>query len=39
MVDRLDLAVLRALRYAGSLRSTSVQAIHFMLDDQVAEQL
>jgi amino acid transporter len=39
LVDRLDLAVLRALRYAGSLRPTSVQAVHFMLDDQVAEQL
>jgi amino acid transporter len=39
LVDRLDLAVLRALRYAGSLRPTSVHAVHFMLDDQVAEQL
>jgi hypothetical protein len=39
LVDRLDLAVLRALRYAGSLRPTSVQAVHFMLDDVVAEQL
>src|SRR5664279_2020945 len=39
LVDRLDLAILRALRYAGSLRPTSVQAVHFMLDDQVAKQL
>ncbi len=39
LVDRLDLAVLRALRYAGSLRPTAVQAVHFMLDDRVAEQL
>ncbi len=39
LVDRLDLAVLRALRYAGSLRPTSVQAVHFMLDDQVADTL
>jgi amino acid transporter len=39
LVDRLDLAVLRALRYAGSLRPTAVQAVHFMLDDQVAGQL
>ncbi len=39
LIDRLDLAVLRALRYAGSLRPTSVQAVHFMLDDQVAAQL
>jgi amino acid transporter len=39
LVDRLDLAVLRAVRYAGSLRPTSVQAVHFMLDNHVAEQL
>ena len=39
LVDRLDLAVLRALRYAGSLRPTTVQAVHFMLDDQVAATL
>jgi hypothetical protein len=39
LIDRLDLAVLRALRYAGSLRPTSVQAVHVMLDDQVAAQL
>jgi amino acid transporter len=39
LVDRLDLAVLRALRYAGSIRPTAVQAVHFMLDNEVAEQL
>ena len=39
LVDRLDLAVLRALRYAGSIRPTSVQAVHFMLDDLAANQL
>jgi hypothetical protein len=39
LIDRLDLAVLRALRYAGSLRPTSVQAVHVMLDDQVATRL
>ena len=39
LVDHLDLAVLRALRYAGSIRPTSVQAVHIMLDDQVANQL
>jgi amino acid transporter len=38
-VDRLDLAVLRALRYAGSLRPTDVRAVHVMLDDEVAKQL
>jgi hypothetical protein len=39
LVDRLDLAVLRALRYAGSLRPTSIAAVHFMIDDVVADQL
>jgi amino acid transporter len=39
LIDRLDLAVLRALRYAGSLRPTAVQAVHLVLDDQVATQL
>jgi amino acid transporter len=39
MVDRLDLAVLRALRYAGSLRPTQVQAVHIMLDSEVAAKL
>jgi amino acid transporter len=39
LVDRLDLAVLRALRYAGSIRPTEVRAVHVMLDDKVAEQL
>ncbi|MDT4938369.1 MAG: hypothetical protein QOG80_2040 [Pseudonocardiales bacterium] len=39
LVDRLDLAVLRALRYAGSLRPTSIMAVHFMLDDLIADQL
>ncbi len=28
MVDRLDLAVVRALRYAGSLRPTELRAVH-----------
>jgi Amino acid permease len=39
LVDRLDLAVLRALRYAGSLRPTEVRAVHLMLDPDVARQL
>ena len=38
-VDRLDLAVLRALRYAGSLRPTDIRAVHLMLDSEVAAQL
>jgi hypothetical protein len=39
MVDRLDLAVLRGLRYAGSLRPTEVRAVHVVLDEAVATQL
>lgn len=38
-VDRLDLAVLRALRYAGSLRPTEIRAVHVMLDSEVASRL
>lgn len=38
-VDRLDLAVLRALRYAGSIRAHDVRAVHLMLDNEVADQL
>jgi amino acid transporter/DNA/RNA endonuclease YhcR with UshA esterase domain len=39
MVDRLDLAVIRALRYAGSLRPTDVRAVHMVLDTQAADAL
>ncbi len=39
MVDRLDLAVVRALRYAGSLRPTDLRAVHISLDAQRADQL
>ncbi len=39
MVDELDLAVLRALRYAGSLRPTDLRAVHMMLDDRAAAAL
>jgi amino acid transporter len=38
-VDRLDLAVLRSLRYAGSLRPTEVRAIHITLDSAEAREL
>ncbi len=38
-VDRLDLAVLRALRYAGSLRPTDLVAVHFSLDNVESNQL
>ncbi|MBV9593845.1 MAG: amino acid permease [Actinobacteria bacterium] len=38
-IDRVDLAVLRALRYAGSLRPTDVRAVHLMIDSLVADEL
>jgi amino acid transporter len=39
LVDRLDLAVIRAIRYAGSLRPTDIRAVHLMIDSEVAEEL
>jgi amino acid transporter len=39
LIDRLDLAVLRALRYAGSLRPTEIRAVHIMLDSEQADEL
>jgi amino acid transporter len=39
LVDRLDLAVVRALRYAGSLRPTAITAVHFVLDSEAAARL
>lgn len=39
LVDRLDLAVLRALRYAGSLRPTDVRVVHVALDPDVMDLL
>jgi amino acid transporter len=39
LVDRLDLAVLRALRYAGSIRPTDVRAVHLLIDSEVAARL
>ncbi|HEY2042001.1 MAG TPA: amino acid permease [Jatrophihabitans sp.] len=39
LVDRLDLAVVRALRYAGSLRPTDLRAVHIMVDSDVADEL
>jgi hypothetical protein len=38
-VDRLDLAVIRAIRYAGSLRPTDVRAVHLTIDSEVAHEL
>ena len=39
LVDRLDLAVLRGLRYAGTLRPTELRAVHVNLDSEVAATL
>ncbi|HJQ00013.1 MAG TPA: amino acid permease [Jatrophihabitans sp.] len=39
LVDRLDLAVLRALRYAGSIRPTDLRVVHVVVDDAAAAHL
>jgi amino acid transporter len=39
MVDRIDLSVLRALRYASTLRPSDLRAVHVALDEQLAERL
>src|SRR3954470_21398482 len=39
LVDRLDLAVLRALRYAGSIRPTDLRVVHVVLDTAVADRV
>jgi amino acid transporter len=39
LVDRLDLAVIRAMRYAGSLRPTDIRAVHLTLDSEEAQEL
>jgi amino acid transporter len=39
LVDRLDLAVVRALRYAGSLRPTDIRALHIVIDSEAAQDL
>jgi hypothetical protein len=38
-VDSMDLATLAALRYARSLRPTSLRAVHFVIDNVRAEKL
>ena len=38
-VDSMDLATLAALRYARSLRPTSLRAVHFVIDSAKAEGL
>jgi amino acid transporter len=39
LIDRLDLAVLRALRYAGSIRPTDLRVVHVVLDGTESAQL
>jgi amino acid transporter len=38
-VDDFDLSTIAALRYAKSLRPTTVRAVHFVLDSEQAERL
>jgi amino acid transporter len=38
-VDDLDLATIAALRYARSLRPTTLQAVHFVIDNVQADRL
>jgi hypothetical protein len=38
-VDDFDLSTIAALRYAKSLRPTTVRAVHFVIDTEQAEQL
>ena len=38
-VDRLDAAAARAIQYARSLTPDELRAVHFVLDDQAADQL
>ena len=39
LVDSLDLATIRALRYARSLKPTQLHAVHFVIDGAHAERL
>ena len=39
LVDSVDLAVIKALRYARSLRPTELRAVHLMIDNIHAERL
>jgi amino acid transporter len=38
-IDDFDLATIAALRYARSLRPTSLRAVHFVIDNLVADKL
>ncbi|MFC1418396.1 APC family permease [Streptacidiphilus cavernicola] len=39
LVDRVDLAALKAIRYARSMRPQEIRAVHFMIDSREAEKL
>jgi amino acid transporter len=39
LVDSLDVATVRGLRYARSIRPTRVRALHFVVDEDHADQL
>ena len=39
LIDSVDLAVAGAVKYAQSLQPRHVEAVHFVLDDQKAEQI
>ncbi|MFC5905643.1 APC family permease [Streptacidiphilus monticola] len=39
LVDRVDLAVLKAIGYARSLRPAEIRAVHFMIDEAEADRL
>ncbi|QMU75017.1 APC family permease [Streptacidiphilus sp. PB12-B1b] len=39
LVDRVDLAALKAISYARSLRPAEIRAVHFMIDSLEAEKL
>ncbi len=39
LVDAVDLATLRALRYARSLKPSQLQAVHFVIDAEHADEL
>ena len=39
MVDEFDLSTVAALRYARALRPTSLRAVHFVVDQQRADEL
>jgi amino acid transporter len=38
-VDRLDLAVARAMQFGRSLRPDALRAVHFVIDEQAADRL